>query len=94
MNREYYDINNYSESIAKKVRIIVHACMPQLLTNIKAQQRIDEYGRSNDIMNLTLTISRQSEIMSIELRVNIPVGVVVGVLASRWHCCWRCWAVH
>jgi hypothetical protein len=30
-------------------------------------------------MNLILTISRQSEIMSIELRLNIPVGAVVGV---------------
>jgi hypothetical protein len=53
--------------------------MPQLLTNIKAQQQIDDYGTFkqqiddygtfNDIMNLT--ISRQSKILSIELRVNI-----------------------
>jgi hypothetical protein len=81
MNREYYNINNYEELIAKRVNTIIHACMPQLLTNIKAQQRIDDYDDSfNEIMNLILTISRQSKIMSIEVRVNIPVGVVVGVV--------------
>jgi hypothetical protein len=80
MNREYDITNNYEESIAKKVNIIEHACMPHLLTNIKAQQRIDDCGSFNDIMNLTLTISRQSEIICVELRVTIPVGVVVGVL--------------
>jgi hypothetical protein len=52
MNREYDNINNYEESIAKNVNIIVHACMSQLLTNIKAQYRIDDYGSFNDIMNL------------------------------------------
>jgi hypothetical protein len=56
--------------------------MPQLLTDIKAQQQIDDYGSFNDIMNLTLTISRQSKIMSIELRVKIAVGVVVGVVVE------------
>jgi hypothetical protein len=50
--------------------------MPHLLTNIKAQQRIDDYGSFNDIMNLT--ISRQSKIIYVELRVKIPVGCVVG----------------
>jgi hypothetical protein len=61
LNREYYyNINNYEESIAKKVYVIVHACMPQLLTNIKAHQQIDDYGSFNDIMNLT--ISRLSKI--------------------------------
>jgi hypothetical protein len=49
--------------------------MPQLLTNIKAQQWIDDYGSFNDVMNLT--ISRQSKIIYVELRVNIPVGCVV-----------------
>jgi hypothetical protein len=53
MNREYDIINNYEELIAEKVNIIVHACMPQLLTNIKAQQRIDDYGGYNDIMNFS-----------------------------------------
>jgi hypothetical protein len=77
MNREYYNnINNYEVSIAKKVYVIVHACMPQLLTNIKAQQQIDDYGSFNDIMNLT--ISRQSKMMRKELRVKIPIGFVVG----------------
>jgi hypothetical protein len=75
MNREYDIINNHEESIAKKVNVIVHDCMPQWLTNIKAQQRIDDYGSFNDIMNLT--ISRQSKIICVELRLNIPVGVVV-----------------
>jgi hypothetical protein len=64
MNRQYDYINNYEESIAKKVNIIVHACMPQLLTNIKAQQRIDDYGSFNDIMNLT--VSRQSKITRVD----------------------------
>jgi hypothetical protein len=82
MNREYDITNNYEESIAKKVNIIVHACMSQMLTNIKAQQRIDDYGSFNDIMNLTLTISRQSEIIYVELIVTIPVGVVVGVVVG------------
>jgi hypothetical protein len=50
--------------------------MPHLLTNIKAQQRIDDYGSFNDVMNLT--ISRQSMIIYVELRVKIPVGCVVG----------------
>jgi hypothetical protein len=75
---QYCNINNYEESLAKKVNIIVHACMPQLLTNIKAQQRFDDYGSFNDVMNVTLTRSRQSKIMSIELRLNIPVGAFVG----------------
>ena len=48
-----------------------------MLTKIKAQQRIDDYGSFNDVTNLI--ISRQSKIMSIELIVNIPVGCVVGV---------------
>jgi hypothetical protein len=82
MNKEHNNINNYEESIAKKVNIIVHACMPQLLTNIKAQQRIDDYGSFNDIMNLALTTNRQSEIICVELRVTIPVGVVVGVVVG------------
>jgi hypothetical protein len=84
LNTEYYNINNYEESLAKKVNIIVHACMPQWLTNIKAQQRIDDYGRFNDIMNLTLTINRQSKIMSIELRVNIPVRGDKTVFNGAW----------
>jgi hypothetical protein len=48
MTREHYDINNYEESIAKKVNIIVYACMPQLLAHIIAQQRIDDYGSFNN----------------------------------------------
>jgi hypothetical protein len=59
MNREYCNIDNYSESIAKKMIIIVYACTTQLLTNIKAQQQIDDFGNFNDIMSLKLTISRQ-----------------------------------
>jgi hypothetical protein len=51
--------------------------MPLLLTNIKAHQRIDDYGSFNDIMNVTM--SRHSKIISVELRMNIPVGVVVAV---------------
>jgi hypothetical protein len=51
-------------------------------TDIKAQYRIDDYGSFNDIINLTLTISRQSKILSIELRVKIAVGVVVGVVVG------------
>jgi hypothetical protein len=34
MKKEYYNINNYEESIAKKVNVIVHVCMLQMLTNI------------------------------------------------------------
>jgi phosphate uptake regulator len=56
INREYDNINNYEESIAKKVNIIVHACMPQ--------QRIDDYGSFNDIMNLT--ISTQCKIICVD----------------------------
>jgi hypothetical protein len=52
MNREYDYITNYEESIAKKVNIIAHACVPQMLTNIKAQHRINDYGSFNDIMSL------------------------------------------
>jgi hypothetical protein len=81
MNRQYDYINNYEESLAKKVNIIVHDCMPQLLTNIKTQQRIDDYGSFNDIMSLT--ISRHSEMIGIELRVNIPVGVAVGLVVGN-----------
>jgi hypothetical protein len=66
MNRQYDNINNYEESIAKKVNIIVHACMPQLLTNIKTHQRNIDYGSFNDIMNLTVTISKKSKIISVE----------------------------
>jgi hypothetical protein len=66
-----HNTNNYEESVAKKVDIILHACTTQFLTHIIAQQQIDDYGSFNDIMHLTLTISRQSKIMSIELRVNI-----------------------
>jgi hypothetical protein len=54
--------------------------MTQLLTNVKAQQRIDDYGSFNNIMNLT--ISTHYKIMCVELRVNIPVGVVVGVVVG------------
>jgi hypothetical protein len=57
--------------------------MPQLFINIKAQQRIDDYGSLNDIMNLTLTISRQSKMTSIKSRVNIPVGVVVADVVGQ-----------
>jgi hypothetical protein len=37
MDREYYNIDNYEESTAKKVNTKSHACVPQMLTNIKAQ---------------------------------------------------------
>jgi hypothetical protein len=56
MNREYDNINNYEESIAKKLNIIAHDCMPHLLTNIKAQQRIDDYGSFNDIINFSTNL--------------------------------------
>jgi hypothetical protein len=67
MNGECHNINNPLKSIAKKVNVIVHACMPQLLTNIIAQQQIDDYGSFIDIMNLT--VSRQSRMMNVEFRV-------------------------
>jgi hypothetical protein len=92
MNREYDYINDYEESIAKKVNIIVHDCMPQLLTNIKAQQRIDDYGSFNDIMNLT--IRRQSKISAlIESEYTCRCCCRGRSREFSRHCCWvRCWA--
>jgi hypothetical protein len=43
--------------------------MPQLLTNIKAQQQIDYYGSFNDIINWT--ISRQPKIICVGMRAKI-----------------------
>ena len=57
--------------------------MPQLLTNIKAQQQIDGYGSFNAITNTT--ISRQSKMMIYELRVQIPLGFVVGGVVGGGH---------
>jgi hypothetical protein len=55
--------------------------MPQWLTNIKAKQQIDDCGSSfHNITNLILTIRRHCQIMSIDLRVNIPVDVVLRVV--------------
>ena len=45
MNRgNYFNIDSYEVSIVREVSIILHACTPQWLTNIKAQQHIEEYG--------------------------------------------------
>jgi hypothetical protein len=53
--------------------------MPQLLTHIIAQQRINDYGSFNDTINLTLIISRQPKMMSIELRMNVQKETTLSV---------------
>jgi hypothetical protein len=55
--------------------------MPQWLTNIIAQQQIDDCGSSfQNITNLMLTVRRQSKVMIItEWRIKVPVSVVLRV---------------